>query len=174
MVELRLLAIFDTSPEKANRQFIEKRLSSFLSELAPETEFEVTTSEGSWWILLSGIVGTAVLTWVVSEGLDYLKSHASPSEKPETTEINARFLETEEAPNDDVKKITNFLNNLCQITEDIKASQFICSEWNEEQQEGRIACIYQKEGDRTVHLHRTNSQEDFISRTSPPNSNKEE
>lgn len=177
---LTLSAKFDEVPSERTRQLIEAEMRSFLQAIAPDAYIKVTTIDGSWWIVLSGVAASLggwlineIASWALNKGLDHLVAKSasdvpSPSSNPIVEIAGNEHLGRKRNQAEHMSDhMAAWISNMKGIAEKTGAKEITFAAWSDEIGVGRIAHLSMVENGITFNLIQTDSHEEFNSRTIP-------
>lgn len=177
-----LAATFVHKPSSETQQEIEKKMRTFLLEMNPELKLKVMCGEGSWWIVVEGMLPSA-MTWVISgfanwllnAGLDKGRSLLSKKlEQPQpcglTESASQEGAVIPSPPELDrivssqgKEDLMNLASRTAELKKDIKATEITFSEWSSAEQRGRSMSMRGEDDNLKCHFYQTDSQENFES-----------
>jgi hypothetical protein len=173
MNTIQIVARFESQPNDNEKNQIENELREFLLNITELEEITVSTKNGSFWIIVGGVVKTVTgwlaletSNWGLQKLLDKLKDKISfRLSKPSKTSSAALASLSQSTANldyfDRLGKTAYNLNNLAVKT---GATQISLCDWSEDMGKGRIIKVRKSAREFSLELIQTDSRDDFDTR----------
>lgn len=172
MNDFRLFLRFDAVPSDEEIDKIGKLVDACVRTAFPGAVFKIQTGRGSWWILAIGAAASIagwlivqIAEWALERGLDQLAEKVQASRtSPSYTQQELITLQDARGY-DGYEQFSSATSNIISLMDATGAYQFQLSEWNHEVGQGRIYSVQKTERGLSINYFRTDSQDEFNSRT---------
>lgn len=163
---------FQHTPTDSEKYKIEMEIKNFMSGIASIEAFDVHCGEGSWWIIVTGLVapvaGWAALefaSWFLNKGFDYLSDRIrkAPKESNDSNIATHALVQVPEFSDEALRQFA-IITQLSEFARLTGAERVALSEWSEEDNLGRIVRINVTESSLSFEFHQTDSRDEFESR----------
>ena len=182
-MDATLFVFYEISPSDEQKKIVEKEIKSFLKKIDPQATPDITSGDGSWWIVAMWWAGEKFLDWLAGKVFDVILNE-SQKRLPHSQNSTEEKCKSEPIASDSSNKLlTTPINDypldyssVCQIMSELMntidngsgcKAKIVLGIYNSSNDVGRVISLTKEEKDVTFSIMQTDSKDDYNTLTNP-------